>query len=363
MLNKENIRVVQLIDSLEAGGAERMAVNLANTLASKIIFSGLITSRREGTLKEALSSSVQYFFTKKKASLDIYSVLRLKKYLKNNNVQVIHAHGSSYFTAVLVKIIYPSVKIFWHDHNGNRINVKKGNFVLKIASLFFNGIFTVNEDLQNWAILNLKTKNVQFIPNFSIRNDKEVKNTTLKGISGKRIVCLANLRYPKNHLFVLESFKKSFIYKEGWTLHLIGDDKEDEYSEKLKLFIKNSDLDNNVFIYGSCNDVENILNQVEIGVLASIYEGFPVTLLEYGMAKIMVISTDVGYCKNIIQNGITGQLISPNNESSLINAFINIPNQLEKNKFLALKLNSFILEKYSKDEITNRILNYYLSWI
>ena len=44
------MRIVQLIDSLEAGGAERMAVNYANELAGQIDFSGLVVSRKEGLL-------------------------------------------------------------------------------------------------------------------------------------------------------------------------------------------------------------------------------------------------------------------------------------------------------------------------
>jgi hypothetical protein len=35
------MRVLQIIDSLEAGGAERMAVNYANALANEIDFSAL----------------------------------------------------------------------------------------------------------------------------------------------------------------------------------------------------------------------------------------------------------------------------------------------------------------------------------
>lgn len=45
------MRIIQLIDSLEAGGAERMAVNFANGLASKADFSGLVCTRKEGLLK------------------------------------------------------------------------------------------------------------------------------------------------------------------------------------------------------------------------------------------------------------------------------------------------------------------------
>ena len=44
------MRILQIIDSLEAGGAERMAVNYANALAITIEFSGLVATRKEGPL-------------------------------------------------------------------------------------------------------------------------------------------------------------------------------------------------------------------------------------------------------------------------------------------------------------------------
>ncbi|MBC8643962.1 hypothetical protein H9W95_07615 [Flavobacterium lindanitolerans] len=58
------MRVLQLIDSLEAGGAERMAVNYANGLANRIAFSALAVTRKQGILKEQLDKAVLYTFWK-----------------------------------------------------------------------------------------------------------------------------------------------------------------------------------------------------------------------------------------------------------------------------------------------------------
>ena len=63
------MRVVQIIDSLDAGGAERMAVNYANAMANEIEFSGLVTTRKEGDLKPQISINVSYLFLKKKRFL------------------------------------------------------------------------------------------------------------------------------------------------------------------------------------------------------------------------------------------------------------------------------------------------------
>ena len=53
---------MQLIDSLEPGGAERMAVNWANAFAEKEWFSGIIATRAEGTLQTTLASAVAYLY-------------------------------------------------------------------------------------------------------------------------------------------------------------------------------------------------------------------------------------------------------------------------------------------------------------
>ena len=46
------MRVLQLIDSLEVGGAERLALNYANALSERITLSALVVTRKEGALKK-----------------------------------------------------------------------------------------------------------------------------------------------------------------------------------------------------------------------------------------------------------------------------------------------------------------------
>ena len=62
------MKVLQLIDSLQAGGAEHVAVNYANALAPRIEASFLCSTREEGMLKTSLSKDVQYLFLNKKTT-------------------------------------------------------------------------------------------------------------------------------------------------------------------------------------------------------------------------------------------------------------------------------------------------------
>lgn len=353
------MRVVQLIDSLDSGGAERMAVTIANELVDKISFSGLISTRKEGDLKNVIDTEVSYLFLNKNKTIDFKALKKCKHYLIENKVTHIHAHGSSYFFAFMIKMLLPKIKLFWHDHHGNRVNSKKSNFIIKLISLFFLGVFTVNQELESWAKANLYCKNVVFLPNFLPSKIIETKHTILNGIDGKRIVCLANLRHPKNHLKLLEAFFQSDAIQQDWTLHLIGKDNMDEYSNALKSFIQKNNLNKKVFLYGSCIDTSFILKQANVGVLVSTFEGFPVTLLEYGLANLGVVTTGVGYCGTLVKNEITGLVVNPEDVNEISDKMDKIILDTNFRNDLSLKFYTFVNENYSASKIVNLILQFY----
>ena len=105
------MRVLQIIDSLDAGGAERMAVNLANLLTRYVESSYLCSTRKEGALKNALSSNVSYLFLGRSKTIDLVAFKKLKSFIKNEKITHIHAHGTSYLIATWIKWRLPSVKL------------------------------------------------------------------------------------------------------------------------------------------------------------------------------------------------------------------------------------------------------------
>ena len=358
-MNKD-LRIVQLIDSLEAGGAERMAVNYANTLSGVIGYSALVTTRKEGALKEQLSEQVGYLFLNKRGKIGLEAVWKFRAFLKKHHIDFIHAHSTSFFTAVLVKMIYPKIKIVWHDHYGNRINQQgKSIVILKVVSNLFYGVLTVNEELEAWAKSNLKVRKIRYFPNFIVSKKSNVTSeTVLKGEKEKRIVFLANLKNPKNHLKVIQAFHKSEAKNLSWSLHLIGKDYNDSYSEEIKIYIDEYDLDSQIFIYDSCNDVEAILNQCTIGILGSTYEGFPVTLLEYGKANLAVLSTNVGYCSSIISDSENGLLFDPKSITEITDKI----NSLVEHKTLRVKYADTLHAKVMSNYSDKAVIVQYLEW-
>ncbi|MBS7231878.1 glycosyltransferase [Flavobacterium psychroterrae] len=354
------MRVVQIIDSLNAGGAERMAVNYANALSKKIEFSGLIATRAEGSLKKQINAAVSYLFLEKKKRVDFQSIFRLRKYIIQNKIEIIHAHSSSFFIAVLVKLTLPGIRIIWHDHYGSRVKeTKKENRVLVFLSLFFSSIFVVNRQLEDWSKKNMKCPNVIFIPNFTTSQTNDEKITSLKGKIGKRIVFLANLKNPKNHILVLKAFQELKLNESDWSLHLIGKDYLDSYSAVLKEFVKLHSLQNSVHLYGEKSDIRYILAQASIGVLASTDEGFPVTLIEYALENLAVISTNVGYCSVIIQDNNNGLLFDPSSISQVKKQLLKLIEDESLRKKIGDNFNQSVLENYSEEIVIEKLISAY----
>lgn len=354
------MRIIQIIDSLEAGGAERMAVNYANALAITINFSGLVTTRKQGPLLHQINKEVSYLYLNKKSTIDLTALSRLRKFVVENKVEIIHAHSTSFFLAFLIKISCPSIKLIWHDHYGDsEFLSNRSSLVLRMTLPFYKGIIAVNQNLKLWAEQRMHFKNVIYLPNFPSKDNIVSEHTFLKGIKGKRIVALANLRVQKNHFFLLEVAKKVQLSHPEWTFHLVGKDFEDDYSRQIKNLILESNLVNSVFIYGSKQDIETILEQSTIAVLTSQSEGLPVALLEYGLHGKPTVVTNVGEIPLLIQDGVNGFMVEAGNVQWFYNSLIKlIENDILQNDF-GKALQQTIINNYSEQTVIKK----YLDWL
>jgi glycosyltransferase involved in cell wall biosynthesis len=356
---KQEMRILQIIDSLEAGGAERMAVNYANALASQLAFSGLVSTREEGPLVEQLDDKVNYLYLNKKYIFDVAAVFRLRNFVKNNNVTIVQAHSSSFFIAFLLKLTCPSVRLIWHDHYGDsEVLNKRPTLVFRMILLFFDGIIAVNQKLKNWSIEKLQFRSAIYLPNF-VGSEKEVLSPTiLKGTADKRIVLLANLRVQKDHFLVLEVAKKIKQSYPDWSFHLIGKDFNDAYSQKIKNLISDYNLEEIVFIYGTKQDIRAILEQATIGILSSKSEGLPVALLEYGFNKKAVVVTDVGDVSSVIKNRENGSLVSSQNPELFYESLVKLIDDDTLRIVFGKKLYKTVSENFSESVVVNKYLNW-----
>ena len=94
--------VAQVVNSLGRGGAERVAVNLANGLATSDCRVHAIVTRRSGGLQKLLSPEVSFFNVDRKVRLDWAALRRLGQYIDENEIQILHAHDGA--TGVVLRL-------------------------------------------------------------------------------------------------------------------------------------------------------------------------------------------------------------------------------------------------------------------
>ncbi|WP_438968715.1 glycosyltransferase [Nonlabens sp.] len=353
------MKILQIIDSLDAGGAERMAVNIANDLQNAGHESHLCVTRKEGLLKKSIQNEVSYLFLERKGRIGWTAILQLRNYLKTNKIEVVHAHSTSAFITVSsIVTLQNKPKFIWHDHYGkaNQLHSRPTK-LLNYLSRFFDHIISVNSLLKDWAIEKLRTKEVTYLENFAVKSTDSQLASSLIGNQGKRIICLANLREQKDHFNLIHAFEIVYKTYPEWTLHLCGQDFNDVYSSKVKNLISEKNMQNAIFLLGSRSDVSSILEECDIAVLSSKSEGLPVALLEYGLHQLPVITTDVGACAEVVQN--YGIVVPLKNAELLATAIKKMIASKELRENYATQFHNHIVENYGSDRYVEKLLEIY----
>lgn len=349
------MKILQLIDTLHPGGAERVALNYANCLMKYGIESHLCVSREKGILVDEVDEGVKIHFLNKKSVFDLLALMRLRRIIKEHKIDIVHAHGSSWFFAVLSKNANLNFKLIWHDHYGNsEFLAKRNKALLSSFSRKFNGILSVNSKLRDWAQNNLYCKNVLFLNNFIKEGVEAINNKDfLKGQSKFKIICVANLRQQKDHTTLINAFRILTKEDNNISLHLFGKEYKDRYSKDI---LEEFKAIPSLFWYGEVKNIQSYLGQADVGVLSSKSEGLPLALLEYARAGLAVVCTDVGECRRVV--GSFGKLVSSGDQISLAKA---ISFYMDNKKILeedSINLKERIKQLYSEENIIPKYLSF-----
>ena len=114
-----------------------------------------------------------------------------------------------------------------------------------------------------------------------------------------------------------------------------------------------------MFLYGSKQDIKNILNQSTIAVLTSRSEGLPVALLEYGWHKKPVVVTDVGEISSLVQNGKNGFVVAAHQNQLFYDAVVKLIGSESLQLNFGQELFQMVVANHSEDAVIQQ----YLKWL
>jgi glycosyltransferase involved in cell wall biosynthesis len=348
--------VLHLVDTLDAGGAEGVAVNLVNHLSRERFRAFLGTTRREGPLAFEVRADVGRLALNRTRTLDLFAVRRLLDFVRENDIAILHAHASALFFAQLTALVAPQLKIVWHDHFGRYLDEKRPAWLWGPAARRASAVVAVNEDLARWSRERLGAGPVIYLPNFVVDfvpGAPEAAGLHLPGEPGRRVVCVANLRSQKDHPNLLRAFARVLRDEPGARLFLAGAEVETDYAARVRE--EAVLLGDRVAFLGSRADVPALLRACDVGVLASSSEGFPLSLLEYGRAGLPAVATRVGQCAEVLDDGEAGVLVPPSDPDSLAWAILALLRDPARRTALGERLARRMRERYSAAVVMERL--------
>jgi glycosyltransferase involved in cell wall biosynthesis len=147
----------------------------------------------------------------------------------------------------------------------------------------------------------------------------------------------------------LQVFQRIALRVPQAVLLLVGEGPD---RARLQEVIQRLGLQGRVIFTGFRTDLERVLQIAHVGVLSSTREGLPRVIIQYALAGLPTVATDIPGVREVIQSGVDGFTVPPQDlngmEEPLVHLLIDgafrasLVGQLRSRDFSAWSLNSMI---------------------
>lgn len=345
-------------DISRSGGTERVGTIIANKLSEK---------GYDVRIHSMWDSGKPFFFVDENIQVDyllnrtregklyrtvIYPIIKLKKYIVENDIDIMIDIDTllSYYTTRAIqrtkcKLISWEHFNYWAmDRLGEPKRYKAKKLIKKYASAMV--VLTDEDRIMHNQQYELPENFVETINNPCLSNVKVDYK-----FENKTFVSVGRLTYQKGYEKLLEAWSMIENDIPDWKLIIVGTG-ELERSLKDK---KNEMNLKNVFFPGHTDNVGDFYKEASAYVLSSVYEGFPMVILEAQSYGLPVISFD---CKtgpkDLIENNKTGFLVKAGDSKELARKML----KFTKDEKSAVQMSNRVRQNIQKYNLETIILKW-----
>lgn len=330
-------KVFFLLDSLNVGGTETQAVELATRLDPVRYDVTLGCLRTRGPLLEKLTGSavdLREFYPK--GGFDspggIYQMLRLAMFLRRGRFQIVHTHdlyanllGIPAAVLARVPVIISSQRDLAHlDLYRTRRRVWLRRLQNLSTALLTNANAVRDAVAAEKRIAASKIRVIYNGVDLERFSAKTHDRSWLapNAAQEKWIVLVGNMHSDvKGHPCLIAAAEAVAREIPGVRFVLAGDGAQRQNFERQ---VAQLGLQNNFLFLGRRDDVPRLLACCDIAVLPSKAEGLPNAVLEYLAAGLPMVASRVGGNAEIVQDGETGLLVQAEDPSALAEALLRL---------------------------------------
>jgi glycosyltransferase involved in cell wall biosynthesis len=315
------VRIVQLVDSLDCGGAEQVAASLAVCQSRRGHSVRVVCLRDLGPMPvdiEALrNANVEIVTLNKPEGLHLGTLRRLAKYLKENRIDVLHTHNH------LVHH-YGAFAGRWAGTPAI-VNTLHGTATLRMSrlakALFWTSCLISHRVVSVSSQVHQAFRRAYLLPRakFAVI-DNGVDLSRFLSIPRRPIGDtvtfgnVARLDPVKGHENLLRAFSILRKRNPRVRLRILGDG---ELRAELEQLADTLSIAHDVRFEGFSLDTPAFLSGIDIFIISSRNEGLPLTLLEAMAAAIPVVSTAVGAIPDVVGRARCGWLSGASGASDL----------------------------------------------
>ncbi len=286
MKHSKKTKVLFLLPSLCAGGAERILITLMNNLDRERFEPEFVVVKNEGPFRDWIDDEIPFY------SLDcssikssVFKMLKLVKEVQPDVIFTTMVHSNA--LAILMKIFFPRVKVFVREAalpssilNGYGLRGRACWFVYKglypLANKVISNCSQMIDEFK--GLVKISTKNHEILFNPVDQARVKFKTRTPSNPSDPiRFLCVGRLSYEKGYDRLIEHMVVDFKPDFDWTLEIIG---EGPFRADLEALIAKYDLSNKVILKGYDDKPWMSASYADCLLLPSRWEGMPNVVLE-----------------------------------------------------------------------------------
>lgn len=354
------LRVCLIIPTLDQGGAEKQISLLARGLDCTVFEAIVIVLTRSGPReRELLESGIAVHHINKRAKLDPFAWLRLRKLLKQLKPDIVHtwlfaanAYGRTAAWSARVPVILGSERSVDPWKNAFQFWIDRC-LAKRTQGLTANSQGTIDFYQQH----GLDSKSFHLIPN----GIEPIEPSTLTraqacermGVSADRriILSVGRLWAQKGYKDLLWAAELLRVMREDICYVIIGDGPD---RERLELYRDNIRGASQIFFLGARTDVYELLPHCDILWNGSLYEGQSNVILEAMQSGVAVIATDIPGNRELIEHDRTGLLYSLGNVDELTRYSNQLLNDEPRRKRITTNALQHVQQEHSVAQMISR---------
>lgn len=350
---KKRIKILYIIPTLDQGGAERFTVDLLINLNQEEFSPYLLLFKRGGVwISEIEKKNIPVKILIKKWRFDLMNFYNIYKFICDLKPDIIHTQLGGDVYGRLAARLAGVKKIISTEQNVNPDESWLINFLKRFTAQYSRLTIAITEAVRKDAI---KRYDLDVAKTVVIPNGINIKKFTLiqqrPPRSGKDLVfgTIGRLSKQKGHSYLIEAMA---LAKTSAKCLIAG---MGDLKQELEQQITTLTLNDKIKLVGPISDVPSFLNDLDVFVFPSLWEGQGIALMEAGLARRPIIASAVDGIKEVLDDE-TAWLVPAQDSQALAQMIIwlsnNINSPIVKQKTDKLFLR--ISERYSIQKIVDQ---------